>query len=159
MSSGFEEARSTVMWSAAKSAGAALIPIAIFRIPALTGITSSMGEDIMESYGYESLRGPANFLAVAIGACAGISLANEILNKFPGIGTFAASASTASLHIITGSFLIIVCEMMQAGEITDEELQDTAICKALCKKWLKKVGSIALKIATGKSPVELAYAA
>lgn len=158
MGSGFEKARSKVMRSAAKSAAAAAIPFALVRVPTLTGITSSMGEGIMEAYGYKSLRGPANFLSVAIGACTGVALANEILDLFPGIGTFAASAATATLHIITGSFLILLCELMQVGAITEEELQDTAFCKALCNEWLGKVAKITLKIATGRSPVELAYA-
>ena len=157
MSKEFNEARRKMCWSAAKAAGAALIPFSIVRIPTLTGITSDMANGIMRAYGYESLEGPANFMSVALGACAGVTLANEILERFPGIGTAAASASTASLHLITGAFLITACEMMRSGAVTDSDLRDNALCKTLCQDWLKKAGDILIKILRGGNPAETAY--
>lgn len=157
MSEKFKEAWGIVFWSVLKASGAALIPIGFFRVPLLTSITSEMAESVMEVYGYESLRGLANFVSVAGGVAGGVKLANEILEKWAGVGTAAASISTATIHIVTGAFLILACEMLRTGDITDEQLQDTAFCKTLCKGWVKNIGKIVIKLMNGQNPAEAAY--
>ena len=163
MENSLKKASKAVCLSVVEATGAACIPFAAVRIPILTKITSSMSDKVIAAYGYQSIMGLANFLSIAAGACAGVTLANEILEHMkciPGINvaaTTAAALSTAALHCITGAFLICACELMKKGKITDKELQNTAFCKSLCANWMKNAGNIVLKVIRGYNPVELAY--
>ncbi len=157
MSDGFKKSALFVGLGTVGSALVAVIPADSIRVGTLTLITQHMSTEIIKSYGYETLEGPANFSSVAIGAFTGVTLANAILTKFPGLGSVAASASTASLHLLTGAAIISICEMLKSGELTDQDLQDNAVCKALCNTWLKAPGDFVIKRLRGTNPVELAY--
>ena len=143
--------------NAAKAAGGALIPLSLIRIPVLTKVTSDMCSNIMKAYGYDQLEGIATFAGVATGAALGVAVANEILEKIPGLGTAAASASTALLHIATGVFMIAACELLKADQITDEQLQDKAWCKTLTNALSSKIGNMICRLIRGQAPFELAY--
>ena len=148
---------SVVLASAVKASVMALIPLSVIRVSALTTITKEMSRDIMRAYGYQTLSGPANFLSVALGAAAGVELANAIFTKIPGIGSAAASVATASLHLVTRALLIGVCEGLKSGYVTDKDLQNNSFCKALCAKWISNIGDIIIKLIRGSNPFEQSY--
>lgn len=145
--------------NAVKAAGGALIPFAFLRVPVLTKVTSNMCSDIMKAYGYEQLKGIATFAGVATGAALGVVVANEILEKIPGLGTAAASASTALLHLGTGVFMISACELLKTDQITDEQLQNKAWCKSFTSALSSKAGDMICRLIRGQSPIEFAYEA
>ena len=147
----------TVIWSAAKASATALIPLSIIRVPALTKITSEMADEVVSSYGYKSLSGISTFFSIVLGAATGVRIANEVLERIPGIGTCAACVSTASLHLFTGAVLVGVCEMIKAGRITDAELQNTGFCKILCGRLVKNATQIVGNLIRGRNPIEFAY--
>lgn len=152
-----KKASGIIIWSAVKAAGAAVIPVTVIRVPLLTKITANMATNVITAYGYGSLSGLSNFFSIALGAASGVRIANEILARIPGIGSAAASLSTAGIHLFTGAVLVIACEMIKAGKISDAELQDKAFCKLLCNSFVKKASDIVFRLIRGQNPIEGAY--
>lgn len=93
----------------------------------LTAITKSMCDNVTAIYGYQSLKGLSEFIGVLIGAAEGMTLAAEVSSFIPVIGAGANAVAMFTLHALTGFALILVFELLGAGEITEEDVRATPV--------------------------------
>ncbi len=105
----------------------AIVPIPKAEVGALTCTTMNMCKKIAHIYGYDHLSGLTQLIGVATGAAFGVSLATDIMQFIPGINVVASMASTSILHLVTGSIMIGVFEMMDAGMIDATNLKDSKV--------------------------------
>jgi len=145
----------TVEYTAA-AAFIAVIKFDDIRIHALTEITDKMSKAIMDDFGYGSLKGLAAFSSIATGCIFGTDLATSISVRVPGIGSRAASISTASLHLGIGAMLICCCILLQEGYVSDDDLKDSTFCKALSSRIFANIRTIIFELLRG-NPVKFAY--
>jgi uncharacterized protein (DUF697 family) len=126
------DARNTILGYAFGSAGVVgvfkvFVPIPAVEVGLLTAVTIGMCNKIARIYGYESLSGISTFIGVLVGAANGVKLATSTLDLIPGIGAGANAIATFTLHTVTGIALIIVFELLDAGEITNKDIQKSPI--------------------------------
>jgi uncharacterized protein (DUF697 family) len=104
-----------------------IIPIPFIEVGALTLVTKKMCKEITNIYGYSSIEGLGTLFGVAIGAFSGAKLATGFLDFFPGIGAGANAIATFSLHTLTGYSLILICELLKDGKITEKDIKNSPI--------------------------------
>ncbi len=101
----------------------AIVPIPKAEVGALTCTTMNICKKIAHIYGYDHLSGLTQLIGVATGAAFGVSLATDIMQ----FNVAASMASTSILHLVTGSIMIGVFEMMDAGMIDATNLKDSKV--------------------------------
>ena len=143
-----EKARDVTLHYAFGASGAcflfkAILPIPWIEVSALTAVTMKMCQEITSIYEYNSLAGMTTFFGVVIGAASGAKLATGVLDAIPGIGAGANAIATFTLHTVTGIILIAICELLDQGCITENDLKKSNVATIS-----KMLGTVTLLVGT-----------
>lgn len=111
----------------------AQLALAGIEVGALTKVTTNMCKDIVKVYGYENISGISSFIGVVVGAATGGIMATKIVELIPGIGAAASAVTTFSLHVLTGTVITSICELL------DEDLIDKSY---LTNEGLKSINEL-----------------
>lgn len=104
------------------------IPFPGVDIAPLTMITKSMCENVSSIYGHQqSLKGLSEFITGLIGATEGMKLATEVTSFIPIAGASTNAVAAFTLHALTGFGLILLFELLEAGDITEADLSKTPV--------------------------------
>ncbi len=147
-----DDARYCILQNGFMSAGAsgvfkALVPIPWLEIGPLTWVTRNMCEQIAGCYGYEDLPGMDHFFAVVIAEATTAKLAAGIFDFVPGFNIGTNAVATFTLHAVTGIIVTAACELLDAGKIAPQEIENAN--RESVKKIMGTVTSIVYDFARG----------
>ncbi|NTW97924.1 MAG: hypothetical protein HGB28_05170 [Oscillochloris sp.] len=101
------------------------IPLPVIDAVPQTLIVKTMSHQIASIYGYSALKGLTTFTGILVGSASGMKLASEVITFIPVAGPGTSAVTTFALHMSTGIVLVIVFELLQAGLITEDYIQNT----------------------------------
>ncbi len=134
-----------------------VVPIPCIEVGGLTATTKNMCQKIAKIYHYDGLSGISTLIGVATGAALGTKLASEILESIPGIGIVANVTSTASLHVATGTIMIIIFELFDEGIVPKQFINDEKSIIALVNRLMGSLTGIVGKMFRGDFAGTMTY--